>query len=64
MNFKQEKWILPKSFDACERGLRKKMENFLAETGRSIECPEIFDGSEIDQTNIFKQRFLSAKFET
>ena len=37
------------------------MENMLSELGRSIGCPELFDGSEINQTKMFKEKFLNFK---
>ena len=61
MNCKHEKWAIPKTFDKCEKGLRSKMENMLSELGRSITCPELFDGSEINQTKMFQEKFLNVK---
>lgn len=60
MNYNRELWNIPASFYVIDTTLRRDLDVKLAsKTDRYIECPKLFDGSEINQTKAFKQRFLN-----
>ena len=59
MNYDHENWYIPKDFYNSNPETKERLEKTLSETGKKIECPKAFDGSEIYQTKIFKQKFLT-----
>lgn len=58
INYNHENWHIPKEFYNSNPESSKRIAKTLSEIGRKIECPKTFNGSEINQTQIFKRTFL------
>ena len=58
MNYKCENWYIPKEFYNLNPESKHRIEKKLSEIGKTIECPQSFDASEINQTKLFKHAFL------
>ena len=60
MNYNRQEWIIPSSFSSFDIAIRKEIENKLS-SGKEkiIYCPKVFDGTEINQTRMFKHKFLN-----
>lgn len=58
MNYSREHWNIPTSFYEIDRELRKKIASELGDDAGIIECPTVFNGSEINQTKILRSKFL------
>lgn len=52
-------WSIPDDFNQKNREIRDNFKVKLEGDDKIIECPKIFDGSEVTQTKLFKQKFLS-----
>ena len=58
MNHSYENWAIPKEFYNPNPGSRSRIEKKLSDVGKNIKCPPSFNGSEINQTTIFKNTFF------
>ena len=59
MNYNYEKWYLSKDFYRSNPKSKQRMEKNLSEFGKTIECPQSFNGTEVNQTKKFRLMFLS-----
>lgn len=53
-------WSIPADFYKIDKELREESKSMLLGDEKFIECPKIFNGSEVNQTKLFKHIFLSA----
>lgn len=58
MNYYCENWYIPKEFYDSNSESKPCMEKKLLDIGKNIKCPLSFNGSEINQTKLFKHTFL------
>lgn len=59
MNYKRELWYIHNDFYSRNQIFRQEIEHKIEGEKGVIECPKIFNGSEINQTKIFRSRFLA-----
>lgn len=58
MNYNCENWYIPREFHNLNPETKLRMENTLSKIGKNIKCPLSFNGSEINQTKLFRHKFL------
>ena len=58
MNYSRGHWNIPANFYEKNQEFRKEIVSRLTGDAEAIECPKIFNGSEINQTKILRSKFL------
>jgi hypothetical protein len=58
MNYSRGFWNIPKNFNEKDQEFRKDIASKLSGDIEVIECPKIFNGSEINQTKILRSKFF------
>lgn len=58
MNYTRGFWNIPEDFYEKDQEFRKQIVSKLIGDSEIIECPKIFNGSEINQSKVLRSKFL------